>query len=152
MTSLIFRILDQQVITGLADVAAISDERGTVSYAQLLHDSACIGAGLHHMGIEEGTQIVLDGLRGRDLVIAVLACARLGAVPSDTGDFRLGGTPPVLYAPDTEVVWDLLERAGRTEPLSAPEQDPQNYEAALKDTYGKILSTLEAGGTVNLAP
>lgn len=148
MTSLVFRTLDQQVIAGLADHAAVSDERGTVSYAQLLHDSACIGSGLHHMGIEEGTQIVFDGLRGRDLVIAVLACARIGALPSTVGDFRLVGTPPVLHAPDTEVVWDLLERAGRTEPLSAPEQDPSGYEATLRETYGDIFTALETGGTV----
>ncbi len=151
MTSLVFRTLDQQVIAGLADHPAISDERGTVSYAKLLHDSACIGAGLQHMGIEEGTSIVLDDLRGRDLVIAVLACARLGALPSATGDFRLAGTPPVLHAPDTEVVWDLLERAGRTEPLSAPELDPSGYEAFLRLTFGGIFSTLDAGGTVNLS-
>lgn len=149
MTSLVFRTLDRQVISGLADDAAISDERGTVSYAQLLHESACIAAGLQHMGIEEGTRLVLDGLVGRDLVISVLACARIGAVPSASGDFRLAGSPPVLHAPDTEVVWELLDHAGRTEPLSAPDQDPAGYEAAMKDAYGSIFSTLEAGGTVN---
>lgn len=151
MTSLIFRVLDQQVISGLADDIAVHDERGTVSYAQLLHESACIGAGLHHMGIEEGTPVVLDGLRGRDLVIAVLACARLGALPAATGEFRLAGSPPVLHAPDTEVTWDLLDRAGRTEPHSAPDQDPEGYEAAIRQTHPEIISTLEAGKTVNLA-
>lgn len=152
MTSLVFRTLDQHVISGRADDAAVSDERGTVSYAQMLHESACIAAGLQHMGIEEGTRVVLDGLRGRDLVISVLACARIGALPSEAADFRLVGTPPVLHAPGTEVVWDLLDRAGRTEPASAPDQDPEGYEATLRETYPELISTLESGGTVNLAP
>lgn len=150
MTSLAFRILDQQVISGLADDHAIADDRGTMSYAQLLHVSACIAAGLRHMGIEAGTAIVLDDLRGRDLVVSVLACARIGAEPSAAADFRLAGTPPVLHAPDTEVVWDVLDKAGRTEPHTAPEHDPEGYEEALRAAYPEIIGTLEAGGTVNL--
>ncbi|MET0928984.1 MAG: AMP-binding protein [Aeromicrobium sp.] len=148
MTSLVFRVLDYQVVSGLADDDAIADARGTVSYAQLLHESACIGAGLHHMGIEPGTPVVLDDLHGRDLVIAVLACARIGALPAQTGDFRLSGTPPVLHAPDTEVTWDLLDKAGRTEPATAPEHDPEGYETVLRAGYDEIFSTLERGGTI----
>jgi acyl-CoA synthetase (AMP-forming)/AMP-acid ligase II len=149
MTSLVFRTLDYQVISGFADHDAVSDARGTMSYAQLLHESACIGAGLHHMGIDPGTTIVLDDLHGRDLVVAVLAAARIGAVPAETADFRLVGTPPVLHAPATEVTWDLLDKAGRTEPATAPEHDPADYEAIMRDTYGPIFTTLESGGTIN---
>jgi hypothetical protein len=148
MTSLVFRILDHQVVSGLADDFAISDARGTMSYAQLLHESACIAAGLHHMGVDSGTSVVLDGLHGRDLVISVLACARIGALPADAGDFRLAGTPPVLHAPDTQVTWDVLDKAGRTEPHTAPEQDPEGYEEQLRTMYPDIIETLESGGTV----
>lgn len=150
MTSLVFRILDRQVITGLADDHAITDSRGTMSYAQLLHVSACIAAGLHHMGIGEGVPIVLDELHDRDLVIAVLACARIGAVPSATGDFHLAGTPPVLHAPATEVTWDVLDKAGRTEPHTAPETDPEGYADHLRATYLTIIEPLAAGKTINL--
>jgi hypothetical protein len=139
MTSLVFRTLDYQVVTGLADDIAVSDARGTVSYAQLLHESACIGAGLHHMGVEPGTSIVLDDLRGRDLVVAL---------PAETADFLLTGTPPVLRAPDTEVVWDLLDKAGRTEPATAPERDPDGYETLMRGAYPEIFATLESGGTL----
>ncbi|MET0447624.1 MAG: AMP-binding protein [Aeromicrobium sp.] len=148
MASLVFRTLDRQVVSGLADDIAVADDRGTVSYAQLLHESACIGAGLHHMGVEPGTAIVLDDLQGRDLVIAVLACARIGALPAETGDFRLVGAPPVLHAPGTEVTWDLLDKAGRTEPAIAPAEDPDGYETVLRAAYDEIFSTLERGGTV----
>ncbi|MET0819602.1 MAG: AMP-binding protein [Aeromicrobium sp.] len=149
MTSLVFRILDRQVISGLADELAVADARGSVSYAQLLHESACIAAGLHHMGIDAGTAVVLDGLHGRDLVTSVLACARIGAVPAETGSFRLAGSPPVLHAPDTEVTWDVLDKAGRTEPHTAPEHDDEGYEEVLRAAYGTIIETLESGGTVD---
>jgi hypothetical protein len=148
MTSLVFRLLDRQVITGRADDDAVADARGTVSYAQLLHESACIAAGLHHMGVDAGTPVVLDGLHGRDLVTSVLACARIGALPSAAADFRLVGSPPVLHAPLTEVTWDVLDRAGRTEPATAPEHDPEGYEQALRALYPDLVATLEAGGAV----
>jgi hypothetical protein len=148
MTSLVFRILDRQVIAGLADDLAVTDARGSVSYAQLLHESACIAAGLHHMGVEAGTSIVLDQLHGRELVTSVLACARIGAVPAEMGSFRLVGTPPVLQAPDTEVAWDVLDKAGRTEPHTAPGHDPEGYEDRLRTAYGPIIETLEKGGTI----
>ncbi|MET0766192.1 MAG: AMP-binding protein [Aeromicrobium sp.] len=148
MTSLVFRLLDHHVITGLADHTAVSDEQGTMSYAQLLHESACIAGGLHHMGIEPGTDVVVDLPSGRHHVVAVLACARIGAVPAATGDFRLEGTPPVLHAPDTRVGWDVLDKAGRTEPASAPEVDPDGYEELLRAAYPEIVDTLAAGGTI----
>lgn len=151
MTSLIFRVLDAHVIGGRADDAAVRDSRGSVSYAQLLHESACIAAGLHHMGIEDGTQIVLDLGPGRELVTAVLACARIGAVPAQTADFVLAGTPPTLRTPSTEVAWDLLDQAGRTEPASAPAEDPDGYEMALRAAHGQLIVTLEAGGTVDVS-
>lgn len=151
MASLIFRVLDRQVVSGLADDLAVADARGTVSYAQLLHESACIAAGLHHMGIEAGTNVVLDHLHGRELVIAVLACARIGALPAETGDFRLVGMPPVLHAPATEVTWDVLDHAGRTEPATAPHQDPEGYETKLRTLYPEIFTTLETGGTITAA-
>jgi hypothetical protein len=149
MTSLVFRVLDRQVIAGLADDIAVSDARGTVSYAQLLHESACIAAGLHHMGVDAGTPIVLDQLHGRDLVTSVLACARIGAVPAEAGSFRLVGSPPVLHAPDTEVAWDVLDKAGRTDPHTAPEHDAEGYEDRLRTAYPGIVDTLERGGTIS---
>ncbi|MEJ7636152.1 AMP-binding protein [Aeromicrobium sp.] len=148
MTSLVFRVLDAQVVGGLADEIAVSDGRGTMSYAQLLHESASLAAGLRHMGIVAGTHVVIDLPPGRDRVAAVLACARITAVPHTTGDFRLKGTPPVLHAPDTEVTWDVLIKAGRTEPASAPESDPDGYDEMVRETYEDIFSTLAAGGTI----
>lgn len=148
MTSLIFRLLDTHVINGLADDIAVRDAAGTRSYAQLLHESACIAAGLHHMGIEPGTPVAVDLPPGRELVTAVLACARIGAVPASGGDFTLAGAPPTLRTPDTEVAWDLLDKAGRTDPAASPVEDPEGYELVLRQSFGDLVATLEAGGTV----
>lgn len=147
--SLVFRVLDAQVINGLADEIAVSDEQGTRSYAQLLHESACIASGLNHMGIEAGTSVVIDLAPGRHLVTTVLALARLGALPADSGDFTIQGTPPTLRTPDTEVVWDLLDKAGRTEPAVAPISDADGYEASLREAYGEIFDALERGNTIS---
>lgn len=149
MDSLIFRVLDAQVIKGLADEPAVRDDRGSRSYAQLLHESACIAAGLNHMGIEAGTPVAIDLAPGSHLVTTVLAIARLGALPVESSEFTISGMPPSLVTPHTEVAWDVLDKAGRTEPSAAPIVDPDGYEAVLRQMYGDIFEILERGGTVS---
>ncbi len=97
MASLIYRVLDAHVIHGLADNLAIEDERGTMSYAELLHESASVAGAFTSVGIAPGTGVQIDVAPGRELVVAVLACARIGVLPSPTADFRLAGVPPVLH-------------------------------------------------------
>lgn len=150
MSSLVFEVLDAHVIHGRADHIAVSDASGEMTYAQLLHQSACIAGGLGHMGVEAGTSVLIDVEPGRHLVVCVLALARIGALPAADAEFAISGTPPTLKAPDTEVDWDLLDKAGRTEPAQAPESDPAGYESALRDSYGEIIDVLERGGTVTV--
>lgn len=148
MTSLIFRVLDEHVIRGLADNLAIQDARGTMSYAELLHESASIAGAFSNLGIEAGTPVRLDVPEGREHVVAVLACARLGAVPQETAEFRLTGLPPVLHTTDTEVPWDLLIHAGRIEPAPAPHDDAEGYAQLMQAAYPDLFSTLAEGGTI----
>jgi len=148
MTTLVFRALDQHVVSGLADHPAIEDDRGPLSYAQLLHESACVAGAINHLGVERGTAVSIDVPHGRELVIAVLACARVGAVPAPTADFKLIGVPPVLHTLDTEVAWDLLIRAGRAEPAPAPDRDPEGYEELMLSSYPAVLEPLIAGTTI----
>jgi hypothetical protein len=148
MTSLIFRVLDQHVIHGLADELAIQDERGMMSYAELLHESASVAGALRNVGVAPGTGVHIDLAAGRELVVAVLACARIAAVPRTAADITLTGMPPVLHLPDTEVAWDLLIQAGRVDPAPAPPGDPEGYEALMRETYPGIFGPLEAGETV----
>lgn len=149
MTSLVFRALDQHVVGGLADHPAIEDERGSMSFAQLLHESASVAGAISQLGVRSGTQIVLDLPDGRERVIAVLACARLGAVPDSAAtEFRLTGVPPTFHTAETEAAWDLLVRAGRNEPASAPHQDPDGYEELLLTDYADVFGPLTSGRTI----
>ena len=148
MTSLIFRVLDEHVIHGLADNLAIEDERGTMSYAELLHESASVAGAFTNVGIGPGTGVQIDLTHGRELVVAVLACTRIAAVPRASADVRLAGMPPVLHLPDTEVPWDLLIKAGRLDPAPAPSEDPGGYAALMREAYPDIFTALEAGKTV----
>ncbi len=93
MASLIYRVLDEHVIHGLADNLAIQDERGTMSYAELLHESASVAGSFINVGIGPGAGVQIDLAHGRELVVAVLACTRIGAIPRATADFRLAGIP-----------------------------------------------------------
>jgi hypothetical protein len=145
MTSLIYRVLDAQVIHGLADNLAIDDQSGTMSYAELLHESASIAGAFTSVGITPGTGLHIDVAPGRELVVAVLACARIGVLPSPEAEIQLAGAPPVLHLPDTEVPWHLLIQAGRTDPEPAPPEDPEGYEAAMRAAYPDIFEALEAG-------
>ena len=149
MTSLVFRALDQHVVGGLADNPAIEDELGSMSFAQLLHESASVAGAINQLGVSTGTEIALDLPSGRERIIAVLACARLGAVPrAGATEFRLTGVPPVFHAAEIEAAWDLLIRAGRNEPAPAPSNDPDGYEQLLLADFGDIFVPLTEGQTI----
>ncbi|MGA8987652.1 AMP-binding protein [Aeromicrobium sp.] len=147
--SLIFRVLDQHVIHGLADETAILDERGAMSYAELLHESASIAGALRNLGLAPGALLHLDLPDSRELTIALLASARIGVLPRAGADFQLSGSPPALRTPDTEVPWDLMIRAGRTDPAPAPDEDAEGYESLMRHAYADIFSILEAGGVIS---
>lgn len=148
MASLVYRVLDEHVIHGLADHLAIEDERGTMSYAELLHESASVAGAFTSIGMVAGTGVHVDVPDGRELVVAVLALARLGAVPADDTELRLVGLPPVLHTSDTEVTWDLLIHAGRMDPAPAPPTDPEGYETLMREAYPDVFRALEAGETI----
>ena len=150
MTSLVFRALDHQVIEGLADHPAVVDARGEISYAQLLHESASVAGALANLGIAAQTPVAIDLPPTRERVITVLACARVGAVPSTASAWHIAGVPPVLTTPEVTVEWDLLVRAGRTDPAPAPDADPEGYEDLLTAAYGDVFAELVAGGTIHL--
>jgi non-ribosomal peptide synthetase component E (peptide arylation enzyme) len=146
MMTLVFRALDRHVVGGRAEHPAIEDDRGSLSYAQLVHESACIAGAINHLGVERGTDVSIDIPPGRNLVIAVLACARLGAVPSAKGVYRF--VDETFYTADTEVAWDLLIRAGRAEPAPAPDRDADGYEELMLSSFPEVLEPLIAGGTI----
>lgn len=148
MNSLAFRVLDHHVIHGRADNVAVVDGERPLTYAKLLELSAALAGGLRHLGVEPGSEVDVEALDGRDHVVAVLACLRLGAVPSPGGAVVLGGDPAVVRTPEGEWAWDTVRRSGVSDPAAAPGDDPEGYEQRLRERHDQLITTLLAGDTI----
>ena len=80
--------LDRHVAGGRADqVALIHDSplAGTVTkftYAQMLHEVQVLGAIMQDLGVGKGDRVILNMPMVPEAMIAMLACARIGAVHS----------------------------------------------------------------------
>lgn len=149
MNSLAFRVLDHHVIHGRADNVALVDGRGRpLTYAKLLELSAALAGGLRHIGVGPGSEVDLESLEGTDHVLAVLACLRLGAVPSPGGSVVLGGDPVVVRTSEGEWAWDTVRGSGVSDPAGAPGADPDGYEQRLRERHDALIGTLLAGGTL----
>lgn len=146
--SLAYRALDRHVIHGRADELAFAGAGRSMTYAQLLHDSACIAGALRDIGVTADTTVSIDITSRREHAIVLLACARLGVDLDEGALFSIAGEPPVLTTPVTEVPWDVLLRAGRVDPAPAPDADPDGYEQRLAALHGEVLATLIAGDTL----
>lgn len=152
MTSLIFRALDRHIIDGRADHLAIDDGTMSLTYAQLLAQTAALAGGLAHVGIRAGMTVSLD-VHGAAEVDAVLALARLGAFPDadlrDAGaGFRIAGDPPVVHTGEHEYTWATILSAGKADPIPAPDRDEPDYEKLMMEKYKRIFATLNAGNTL----
>jgi propionyl-CoA synthetase len=83
-----FNALDRHVIGGRADQAAliydspVTGSRSTLTYAQLLEQVAAFAGALRHLGVGKGDRVVIYMPMVPQAVVAMLACARLGAVHS----------------------------------------------------------------------
>ena len=83
-----YNALDRHVIAGRADEpalvfhSAITGERRTYSYAQLLDEVARLGGALRELGVVAGDRVVIYLPMVPEAAIAMLACARIGAVHS----------------------------------------------------------------------
>ncbi|GAA3637397.1 propionyl-CoA synthetase [Microlunatus ginsengisoli] len=83
-----YNALDRHVISGAADRpalvfhSAITGQRRTYTYAELLERVAQFGGALIQLGIRPGDRVVIYMPMVPEAVIAMLACARVGAVHS----------------------------------------------------------------------
>lgn len=83
-----FNALDRHVIAGRADEpalifhSAITGDRRSYSYAELLDRVARLGGALQGMGVEPGDRVVIYMPMIAEAAMAMLACARIGAVHS----------------------------------------------------------------------
>src|SRR4051812_21000773 len=83
-----FNALDRHVARGRADDPALifhsayTGTRRTYTYAELLQQVAQLGGGLRELGVGRGDRVVIYMPMVPEAVIAMLACARIGAVHS----------------------------------------------------------------------
>ena len=83
-----YNALDRHVVAGHADRAAlvydspVTGTKRTYTYAQLLEQVATFAGALRGFGVEKGDRVVIYMPMIPEAVVAMLACARLGAVHS----------------------------------------------------------------------
>src|SRR3954454_742598 len=83
-----FNALDRHVVAGHGDRtalvydSAVADVRKSFSYAELLEQVAAFAGALRGFGVRKGDRVVIYMPMIPEAVVAMLACARLGAVHS----------------------------------------------------------------------
>jgi propionyl-CoA synthetase len=83
-----FNALDRHVVHGHGDRtaliyhSAVADLRQSFTYAELLERTAAFGGALQALGVEPGDRVVIYLPMVPEAVVAMLACARIGAVHS----------------------------------------------------------------------
>jgi len=83
-----YNCLDRHVVAGRGDQPALvhhsayTGERRTLTYAELLDDSARLAGALRELGVGKGDRVVVHLPMVPEAVVAMLACARIGAVHS----------------------------------------------------------------------
>jgi len=88
MLNTCYNALDRHVIDGRADQpaviheSAITGKSSTLTYAQMLEKTARFAGALRMTGVEKGDRVVIYMPMVPEALIAMLACARLGAVHS----------------------------------------------------------------------
>ena len=143
MSPTCFDALDRQVIAGHADRVALRAAGRDWTCAQLLEEVAAFGGVLRHCGVVAGDRIAVSLPASPEQVVAVLACARIGATHDlDGGPAKVLVTAStrITATEDAEVVlvkqlpgeetalrdgrdydWDVVMRAGRTDPAACVE-------------------------------
>lgn len=171
MSPTCFDALDRHIISGHADRVALRSGGRNWTYAQLLEEVAAFGGVLRHCGVTEGHRVAVALSPSVEAVVAVLACARIGATHAleagaGTVLVTASSEPAALAGADAEVVlvkqvpgqqaeltqdhhydWDVVMRAGRTDPAGC-------VEGATVTPYDEQtrawLEPLLAGGTLDL--
>jgi propionyl-CoA synthetase len=83
-----YNALDRHVEAGRGDEAAlhydspVASTKRTITYRELLHEAATLGAVLNDLGVAAGDRVLIYMPMIPEAVVAMLACARIGAVHS----------------------------------------------------------------------
>jgi propionyl-CoA synthetase len=136
--NLCFNALDRHVIRGRADELALVTDRRTFSYSQLLERVAQLGGGLRELRVQVGDRVSVVVPPGVERVVALLACARVGAVTDATepkvviGPARPSGEHQpefcvIFPSGDSsrlgpfDIAWEVLMRPGSFQPAACAE-------------------------------
>lgn len=149
--NLAYNALDRHVIRGLADAPALQApaENATYRYAELLERVAQLAGGLRELGVRAGRPVVVRLPSTAELVLALLACARLGAVAVPL--------PRAGSATDTELLaavrpvgrpaLALVDGVGHRDVAYAEPPDRPDFTVVLRPEPG----TLDRKGDVDFA-
>lgn len=83
-----YNAVDRHVKAGKGDQTAIiydspiTGSKGTVSYAELQERTARLGGAMQQLGVEKGDRVIIYMPMVPDALVAMLACARIGAIHS----------------------------------------------------------------------
>ena len=83
-----FNAVDRHVANGRGDQAAfiydspVTNQKRTISYAELLDEVKSLGAVLQGLGVEKGDRVIIYMPMVLEAAFAMLACARIGAIHS----------------------------------------------------------------------
>ncbi len=83
-----YNALDRHVEGGRGDQAAlyydspVTGTKRTITYSELLDETATLGAALHDLGVSAGDRVLIYMPMIPEAIVAMLACARIGAVHS----------------------------------------------------------------------
>ena len=154
--NLAYNALDRHVVRGRADDQALLNPfaapgaRSSYSYADLLELVAQLGGGLRELGVRPGRSVVLALPLGPELVVGLLACARVGAVAVPVLD-EAPGAVRRLGHPDLDrpavVVVDAARKAAVEEVLGAVGR-AADYQVVRGPEPGALDATL---GDIDLA-
>ncbi len=116
MTPSCFDALDAHVIAGAADRIALTGAGRSWTYAQLLEEVAAFGGVLRHCGVVADDRVVIALPAVPEAVVAVLACARIGATHTLTDNAEKALAEPAKVLVTASSQQDLataLASAGR---------------------------------------
>lgn len=150
-----YALLDAPVIAGRGEALVLPG----MTHARLLEEVAAIGGGLRHLGVEQGRKVPIDLEEDTDAIVAALAVARIGGVVArepagatpvvvvcpasalrpDPGGIRLvRGGPGNPSGTDPDLDWDVLVRAGRTDPAACEVLDKGSAYSPVRSVAEQI--------------
>lgn len=152
-------VLDRHVQQGRGQRLALRWDAGEWTYADLHHEVGRFAAGLLGLGVRRGDTVLIRGRNVPQFCAAILAAAKIGAVPALTNSLlterELGR---VLSNSDSRVAVTLSDlaaplrgflAAGRLDHLvlldGAPQGDGEWAYERLKDPQGDALPTVDSG-------